>query len=89
MTSRLADPLYHRLRRTFPPGAPYTRADWDEETMPTVVRHFLEHRLRQHSRREVRQMRRARTASRRYGYGRKNCIRWRMASRARGPSWSP
>lgn len=61
MTSRLADPLYHRLRRTFPPGAPYTRADWDEETMPTVVRHFLEHRLRQHSRREVRQMRRART----------------------------
>ena len=61
MSSRLADPLYHRLRRTFPPGSSYTRADWDEETMPAVVRQFLEHRLRQHSRREVRQMRRART----------------------------
>lgn len=61
MSSRLADPLYHRLRRTFPPGQPYTRADWEEETMPAVVRQFLEHRLRQHSRREVRQMRRART----------------------------
>ena len=61
MANRLADPLYHRLRRTFPPGQPYTRGDWEEETMPAVVRQFLEHRLRQHSRREVRQMRRART----------------------------
>ena len=61
MSDRLADPLYHRLRRAFPPDQPYTRADWDDEAMPAVVRQFLEHRLRQHSRREVRQLRRART----------------------------
>jgi hypothetical protein len=63
MSDRLADPLYHRLRRAFPPGQPYTRADWEatDEAMPAVVRQFLEHRLRQHSRREVRRLRRART----------------------------
>ncbi|MFP4228071.1 MAG: hypothetical protein ACLFTE_04495 [Salinivenus sp.] len=61
MSSRLADPLYHRLRRAFPPGASYARSDWDDEAMPAVVQQFLEHRLRQHSRREVRRLRRART----------------------------
>lgn len=70
MSDRLADPLYHRLRRAFPPGQPYTRADWDEsnEAMPAVVRQFLEHRLRQHSRREVRRLRRARTDWVDYGH---------------------
>lgn len=60
-TSSLANSLYERLRRAFPPEQAYTSADWTADAMPSPVRHYLTHLLRHHRRREARHLRRART----------------------------
>ncbi len=61
MPRSLADPLYERLLRSFPADHAYARADWEDETMPEPVAHFLRQLLRHHSRREARRLRRARS----------------------------
>ncbi len=60
-TSTLTDPLYERLRRSFPADRAYTSADWDAETMPSPVRHYLDHLLHHHGQQEADRLRRART----------------------------
>ena len=60
-TRSLADTLSERLLDAFPPGQAYTTSDWEAGTMPSPLRHYLTHLLRHHHRREVRQLRRART----------------------------
>lgn len=57
----LADPLFEHLLRSFPADKAYARVDWTADAMPDPVRHYLEHLLRHHSRREARRLRRART----------------------------
>lgn len=61
MSRSLADPLYERLLRSFPPERAYTRADWEGEEMPAPVAHFLSQLLQHYARREARRLRRART----------------------------
>lgn len=61
MSNALADSLLERLRQAFPADQAYSPTDWDEETMPSTVQHYLEKLLRHHSRREARRLRRART----------------------------
>ncbi|MEF8816540.1 MAG: hypothetical protein V5A58_07110 [Salinibacter sp.] len=60
-TRSLADALSERLLDTFPAGQAYTSSDWEAGAMPSPLRHYLTHLLRHHHRREVRQLRRART----------------------------
>jgi hypothetical protein len=60
-TSTLADPLFERLRRSFPADRAYTSADWDAETMPSPVRHYLDHLLHHYGQQEADRLRRART----------------------------
>jgi hypothetical protein len=60
-TSSLADPLYERLRRSFPADQAYTSADWNADTMPSPVRHYLSHLLHHHGRQEAARMHHART----------------------------
>jgi hypothetical protein len=59
--STLADPLYERLLRSFPADQAYTSADWDTDTVPSPVRHYLDHLLHHHGRQETDRLRRART----------------------------
>lgn len=61
MSRSLADPLYERLLRSFPPDRAYTRADWEGDEMPAPVAHFLSQLLQHYARREARRLRRART----------------------------
>jgi hypothetical protein len=61
MPRSLADPLFERLLRSFPPDQAYARTDWTDDTMPAPVAHFLGQLLAHHSRREARRLRRART----------------------------
>jgi hypothetical protein len=67
-TNSLADALYERLHRTFPPDQAYTAADWTADAMPGPVRHYLIHLLRHHRRQEERHLRRARTEWVRYDH---------------------
>lgn len=67
-TNSLADALYERLRRSFPPDQAYTAADWTADAMPGPVRHYLTHLLRHHRRQEERHLRRARTDWVRYDH---------------------
>jgi hypothetical protein len=60
-TDSLADPLFERLRRSFPADRAYTSADWDAETMPSPVRHYLDHLLHHYGQQEADRLRRART----------------------------
>lgn len=59
MSRVLADPLYERLLRAYPPDQPYTPADWADAPMPGPLRHFLQHRLRHQQRQEVQRLRQA------------------------------
>lgn len=61
MQNALAEPLYERLLRSFPADRPYSRSDWADDSMPAPIRHYLNHLLQHHSRREARRLRRART----------------------------
>ncbi len=60
-TRSLSDALSERLLETFPADQAYTKTDWAADAMPSPLRHYLTHLLRHHHRREVRQLRRART----------------------------
>jgi len=57
----LADPLYERLLQSFPADRAYTSADWNADSMPDPVRHYLDHFLRHQARQEANRLRRART----------------------------
>jgi hypothetical protein len=61
MSRSLADPLFERLLRSFPPDRAYSQADWADDAMPDPVAHFLGQLLTHYSRREARRLRRART----------------------------
>lgn len=61
MPRSLADPLYERLLDAFPANRAYTRADWENDSMPDPIAHFLGQLLRHYSRREARRLRRARS----------------------------
>lgn len=61
MPNALAEPLYERLVHSFPADQAYTQADWTETSMPSPVRHYLNHLLRHQREREARRLRRART----------------------------
>ncbi|MFB6278410.1 MAG: hypothetical protein ABEK75_02800 [Salinibacter sp.] len=67
-TNSLADALYERLRRSFPPDQAYAATDWTPDAMPGPVRHYLTHLLRHHHRQEERHLRRARTEWVRYDH---------------------
>lgn len=60
-TSSIADPLCERLLRSFPADRAYTAADWNAETMPPPVHHYLDHLLQHHAREEVDRLHGART----------------------------
>ena len=60
-TNALADPLSEHLIQAFPANQAYTPDDWDVDTMPSPVRHYLNHYVRHHGKQEAERLRQART----------------------------
>ena len=59
MSRAIADPLYDRLLRAYPPDQAYTPSDWADAPMPAPLRHFLNHRLRHQKKQEFQRIQNA------------------------------